>query len=946
MSTANPHPRAKTEREFAEAFRDPEEWLDLLRDASGICLAVADCSGRFVECNAAYEEMVGYSLEELRAMTLFDLTHPEDRAAEEELFRLQLAEEDHGPTSIRTKRYCRKDSQTAWVRIASRIVRFGKEPGLYAIAVATDVTAEKEAVDQFRKLSGAVEQSPVSVVLSNASAKVEYVNPRFTELTGFTIEDLAGKDPQFLHAADDPPETFRAIHETAGAGRVWRGEIRSRKKNGEAFWESATISPIKDTRGVITHFLAVKEDISRRKRMEEEIAWQSRINASMAEMSRNLVSLVSYEEISEAILKQALLHTGSRHGFVGYLDAQTGAFMVPTLSIDAYAACEIDPPRAVFKEFSGIWGWVLKNKAPLLTNNPAADPRSCGVPHGHVAIKRFLGVPCILGEEVLGMIAVANADVDYADREQGVLKRLAAIYTMAIERKRREDEHAHIQEQLRQSQKLEAIGQLAGGVAHDFNNLLTIINGYSDLALSRLDPKDPLCKELTEIRKAGERAASLTKQLLAFSRRQLLAPELIDLNTVVTGMEDMLRRVIGGRIDLVTVLEPDLGSVRADPGQIQQVIMNLAVNARDAMPNGGLLTVHTRNVELDEQYVIDHGAVKPGLYVMIAVSDTGIGMDEVTRNRIFEPFFTTKEQGKGTGLGLPTVYGIVKQSGGYVWVYSQPGLGTTMKVYLPRYEGSAEKSQARSAKVELPKGSETVLLVEDEDGVRALAGAVLRSCGYNVLEATSGDEGLQVSERYGGAIHVMITDLVMPGLTGSELASRITAIRPRMKVLLMSGYSGVQGTPNPSVPAGSAFLQKPFSRNALASKLRELLDGPAPRATVLVVDDEEEIRHLVRRILESAGFDVAEAGNGEEALAQLTRHGADLVITDLVMPDCEGIETISRLRKERPEMKIIAMSGAFGGRFLRVAQAVGAHAVIQKPLRADEVLEAVRRVLK
>lgn len=385
-------------------------------------------------------------------------------------------------------------------------------------------------------------------------------------------------------------------------------------------------------------------------------------------------------------------------------------------------------------------------------------------------------------------------------------------------------EHRTLEEQLRQSQKMEAVGRLAGGIAHDFNNLLTVIKGYSELMLSELDGAHPLRTELDEIKKAADRAASLTRQLLAFSRQQVLAPKVIDLNSVVHNMDKLLRRLLGEDIDLFTVLEGSLGRVKADPGQIEQVVMNLAVNARDAMPQGGKLTIETANVDLDGQYARDHVSVKPGSYVMIAVSDSGIGMTEKVKSRIFEPFFTTKDVGKGTGLGLSTVYGIVKQSGGYVWVYSEVGIGSTFKVYLPRVDAPAD-----IAPVHLPtvafKGSETVLLVEDEDGVRALVRHVLHKNGYNVIEARHGGEALLACERHAGKIDLLLTDVVLEQMSGRELAERLLQIRPEMKVLYVSGYADDAIVHHGVLTPGAAFLQKPFTTEALARKLRNVLDG-------------------------------------------------------------------------------------------------------------------------
>ena len=387
-------------------------------------------------------------------------------------------------------------------------------------------------------------------------------------------------------------------------------------------------------------------------------------------------------------------------------------------------------------------------------------------------------------------------------------------------------ERRALEEQLRQSQKMEAVGRLAGGIAHDFNNLLMVISGYSEFLLDRVGPDPALRAPAQEIAGAAQRASSLTRQLLAFSRKQMMAPKILDLNEVVTENLKMLTRVIGEDIDLVMIPEAKLGAVRADAGQIDQVIMNLAVNARDAMPSGGKLTIETSNVSLDEEYSRFHAPLRPGDYVMLTISDTGMGMDSETQSHIFEPFFTTKGP-KGTGLGLSTVYGIVKQSGGYIWVYSESGKGTTFKIYLPRVPGRAEShavvSTAESAVTE--PGTETILLVEDETNLRYLARQFLEKQGYRVIEAADGAVAMQIAVAHEGVIHLLLTDVIMPGMNGRELAQRISEIRPNTKVLYMSGYTENVIGHNGTLDAGVRLLQKPFTLRELKSKVREVLDS-------------------------------------------------------------------------------------------------------------------------
>jgi two-component system cell cycle sensor histidine kinase/response regulator CckA len=382
-----------------------------------------------------------------------------------------------------------------------------------------------------------------------------------------------------------------------------------------------------------------------------------------------------------------------------------------------------------------------------------------------------------------------------------------------------------LEEQLRQAQKMEAVGRLAGGIAHDFNNLLMVIQGYADLLTERLADGDPLRRNAEQIQTASQRATSLTRQLLAFSRKQMLAPKVLSVQSVVAEMEKILRRLIGEDIQLETSSAPDLGLIKADRSQIEQVILNLAVNARDAMPEGGRLTIETANVELDKAAAHPPAVLSPGKYVMLAVTDNGCGMDAETQAHIFEPFFTTKEKGKGTGLGLATVYGIVKQSGGYVWVYSEPGRGTSFKVYLPRIEDeqAVRGRDGRTDAKSLPRGSETVLLVEDEKGVRELAREYLELVGYTVIEAEDGHTALELAAMHVGPIQLLMTDVVMPGISGRELAGRVKTIRPDIKILFMSGYADQAVVHHGILDTDAALLQKPFTMAALAAKLREIL---------------------------------------------------------------------------------------------------------------------------
>jgi signal transduction histidine kinase len=419
-----------------------------------------------------------------------------------------------------------------------------------------------------------------------------------------------------------------------------------------------------------------------------------------------------------------------------------------------------------------------------------------------------------------------SRELEVANRQLRETNRQLQASSQSAEQGRKEALNSlrSIEDQLFLSQKLEAVGRLAGGVAHDFNNLLTAIIGYSELTLKKLEPNDPLRRNLTEIKAAGDRAAALTRQLLAFSRKQVMQPKVLDLNQVVSNLQKMLLRLIGEEYELRMNLGAELGNVKADPGQIEQVIMNLVLNARDAMPAGGKVSIETSNIHLDESYAREHVSVVAGAYVMLAVSDSGTGIDENTRQHIFEPFFTTKEAGKGTGLGLSTVYGIVKQSGGNIWVYSEVGKGTTFKIYFPRITEQAEEYKPPAAVVDVPKGSETILLVEDAGLVRTLAREVLQTSGYRVFQAASAEEALLSCEKNKEPIDLLLTDVVMPGANGRQLAERLLKMYPQMRVLFMSGYTEDTIMHHGVLDDGINFIQKPFGPSALAVKVREVLD--------------------------------------------------------------------------------------------------------------------------
>lgn len=495
-----------------------------------------------------------------------------------------------------------------------------------------------------------------------------------------------------------------------------------------------------------------------------------------------------------------------------------------------------------------------------------------------------------------------------------------------------------LEDQLRQAQKLDAIGQLAGGIAHDFNNVLTVISGFSGLLLADLKPDDPHCARLQQIRKAGERGAALTRQLLAFSRKQMLQARVLNPGDLIRDMDHMIGRVIGEHIEVVTLINQNLSQVKIDQSQLEQVLLNLVINARDAMPKGGKLTIEARNEDVTRS---EAGSDLPaGNYVLLSVRDTGTGISPNLQDRIFEPFFTTKEVGKGTGLGLATVYGIVKQSGGYISLKSEVNAGATFTIFLPRVDELPEILE-NQANQEITHGNETILVVEDDPGLRCAIQEILGAAGYTVLTAENGEDAIRISHRHEGHIDLLLSDVIMPKIGGMEVAARISQSRPNTKILLMSGYTD---SPIPESESGTPIdlIPKPWTPEDLSVKIREVLDRRTPIRRILVVEDEDGVRNWIKELLQGAGYDVVAACQGKEARAMVKEHRFDLLITDLVMPEEDGLELIHTIRGNHPRMRIIAASGAFGYEMLKVAKRFGCHAILMKPLVAEELLEKIR----
>jgi PAS domain S-box-containing protein len=711
---------------------------------------------------------------------------------------------------------------------SSPIVTDGRAKG--AVLAFHDITERKQAQEALRESEarkrGILESSMDCIITMDHEGLVVDWNPAAETTFGYLQEEAIGQRMADLII----PERFRERHTqgltrylATGEGRVLgqRLELDAERRNGTEFPIELAITRIQSTGAPM--FTGYLRDITERKKAENRLSAQYTVTRALA--ASNTIG-----EGASKILRAICESLGWEYGSLWIVDRGSNVLRCSQVwqAIGAEAGeFESASRELVLAPGIGLPGKVWSDKQAVWIADVVKDPNfSRSSAAASVGLHGACAYPIRFRSEILGVVEFLSRSIREPDPELlAMMVTIGSQIGQFIERKRVEDALGESEEQLRQSQKLEAIGQLAGGVAHDFNNLLTAINGYSALARRRIGEDHPISSYLEEISKAGDRASNLTRQLLAFGRKQLLQPLALNLNDVVDDMIKLLKRLIGEDVQLVTKPGADLKQIKADPGQLEQVLVNLVVNARDAMPRGGTVTIETANTTLDGAYASSHVGVTPGQYVMLAISDTGVGIDHDTQSRIFEPFFTTKEVGKGTGLGLSTVYGIVKQSGGNVWVYSELGKGTTFKVYLPQIEEEVDAREELPAQVIMKRGSETVLLVEDEDMVRKLAGELLEESGYRVLSAGGGEEAISLATRHKARIDLLITDVVMPKISGKEVAEQLKTIHPETKVLFMSGYTDEAIVHHGIVDSTIAFIQKPFSEHALAHKVREVLDS-------------------------------------------------------------------------------------------------------------------------
>ncbi|MGA8767551.1 MAG: PAS domain S-box protein [Candidatus Acidiferrales bacterium] len=740
--------------------------LGKLFDVTHELLCVMGFDGRVRFLNSSWEGILGYSREELMLTSYIERVHPDDRAAT--LADAQKVMAGIPTTSFENRQQC-KDGSYKWFSwsVTASI------PEQIVYSAGRDVTEHHRSEERALRLASAMENNGEMICMGGADGRAVFVNRALLEATGYQEDELLGRPlNETLLSPNDPLTLAGEIRTSIVREGKWRGECLYRRKNGPDLPVSLSVSVLRDGEGRVTGAFSIAQDITERRRLEDRAV---RLAHAM-ENNRESICM-SDDKGCASFVNQALVQS------TGYREEE-----ILGKSFDETILSPNNPP----------------NLAGEIKTSMVRD----GKWRGECLQRRKNGpdLPISLSISVLR---------DRDGRATGAF----AISQDITERRQ-------LEEQLRRAQKMEAVGQLAGGVAHDFNNLLMVIMGYAGDLEERLDESDPLRRKAQEIGRAGRRAASLTRQLLAFSRQQVLAPRVLNLNSVVDELQKMLGRLINEDIDLITDLDLKLGQVKADQGQIEQVIVNLAVNARDAMPDGGRLTIQTTNMEVDGAFTRLHPEMSPGSFVRLAVTDTGFGMDAETQSRVFEPFFTTKERGKGTGLGLATVYGVVKQSGGFIWVHSEPGKGSTFEVLLPRVNGKpAEVITQDNGSRETGRGSETILLVEDDEALRKLILNSLSERGYSVLEAANGTEALQLARQRSGKVDLLLTDVVMPGMSGPQVADSVVALDPDVKVLYMSGYSEFAARHDELLKHGRRFLQKPHSVVDLARTIRETLNA-------------------------------------------------------------------------------------------------------------------------
>lgn len=670
-----------------------------------------------------------------------------------------------------------------------------------------------------------INNSPVIVVLVDLDQNIVWANKAFQLASGKSLDQMEGKKC-FKVWGLTAPCVGCPITATLQSGDVLDGEVIVSGHQNTPYHRGSWLvkaSPVTMTDGSITGAVATVFEIPGHARQLD------RYEKTMASLMRLLKAStdLSSSELLRMFLDEAEFLTGSSIGFYHFVEEDQTTLSLQMWSTRTLRNCSAPGAGTHYLiNQAGVWVDCVRKGEPVIHNDYESLPHKKGLPDGHVPIVRELVVPVVRGKKLLAILGVGNKKTHYNANDVWVVEQLAAMAWEAIIRKRTEEENVVLQEQFRQAQKMESIGRLAGGVAHDFNNMLSIIVGYAELGLDKVESNDVLKDDLHEILSAAKRSAEITKQLLTFARRQTISPLVINLNEAIQGMLKMLRRFIGENIELVWKPASDLWHVKMDPVQIDQLLANLCVNSRDAIHDVGTITIETSNVEITDEYCLENSEFVPGEYVRMTITDNGCGMDRETCAKIFEPFYTTKEDGQGTGLGLATVYGIVKQNGGFINVYSELEKGTIFKIYLTRHRAATPDCIRRDVEKEIIKGKgETILVVEDEPAILNMICTMLLKLGYNALPAATPKEALRQATLLESDIQLVITDVIMPEMNGKALSERLLGLHPNLKCLFMSGYTANSIAHHGVLDEEIVFIEKPMTKNDLANKIREVLDG-------------------------------------------------------------------------------------------------------------------------
>jgi PAS domain S-box-containing protein len=817
-----------TERkQVEEALKESEERYNLAMDASRDGVYEWDLETREIYYSPGWKRMLGYEPDELPDdFSIWEkLTRPEDVEKSWQMMN-ELIE---GKRDRFEMEFQMQHKDGHWIHILSRSNIYKDANGKLARVVGThvDVTDSIHLRERLRlndsRYKKAQEMGKVGNWEYNLYTGHFWGSDEAKRIYGFDPKQETFSREAVESCIPEREKVDQALIDLIEKGTEYNLEFQIFPLNSKQPKTVISLAELhKNDKGLPMTVYGVVQDITERKRAEELLVRQQR-SLKLSNRIANIFLTSSRKEIFADVLDVILKDLDSRFGYFGYID-EAGDLVCPSMTCDVWEQCQTPEKSVVFPRSSwgGLWGQSLLEKQTVIANE------NLQLPEGHVTLENALAVPIVYADNLIGQFVLANKAGGYDKHDRELLENTAAqtapILFAVQEEARQRTEHEKLEKQLRQAQKMESVGRLAGGVAHDFNNMLGVILGHTEMALDDVDPEAPLHANLQAIHYAAERSAALTRQLLAFARKQTIAPKIINLNETVAGMLNMLRRLIGEDIDLLWQPGKNLPSVKVDPAQIDQLLANLCVNARDAIKGVGKITIETASAIFDEAYCAAHHGFLPGEYTLLAVSDDGCGMDKKTLNQIFEPFFTTKEQGKGTGLGLASVFGMVKQNKGFINVYIEPGQGTTFKIYLPAYEVKSGRMAEKLPELPLEGGNQTILLVEDEPAILQMTTMMLERLGYTVVPASTPGEAIRLALEYRGRIDLLMTDVVMPEMNGRDLAGNLLSHYPDLKRLFMSGYTANVIAHHGVLDPGINFIQKPFAMKELASKVRKALD--------------------------------------------------------------------------------------------------------------------------